>query len=56
MAVMAGVLNETQRRTLEAVCDTFVPAVEYDGSDEAVRALHRRARPPTWRSPRRSRA
>ena len=24
MAVMAGVFNETQRRTLEALCDTFV--------------------------------
>jgi choline dehydrogenase-like flavoprotein len=27
VAVVAGVLNEAQRRTLEALCDTFVPAV-----------------------------
>jgi choline dehydrogenase-like flavoprotein len=38
MAVMAGVLNETQRRTLEAVCDTFVPAVDYDGDDATMKA------------------
>ena len=43
MAVMAGVLDETQRRTLEAVCDTFVPAVEYDGGDEAHERLHARS-------------
>jgi hypothetical protein len=30
MAVAAGVLNETQRRTLEAVCDTYAPSVEVD--------------------------
>src|SRR6185437_15749231 len=38
MAVMAGVLNETQRHTLEAVCDTFVPAVDYDGDDATMKA------------------
>src|SRR2546423_1440150 len=38
MAVMAGVLTETQRRTLEALCDTFVPSVEYDGGDDVMRA------------------
>jgi choline dehydrogenase-like flavoprotein len=27
VAVVAGVLSEAQRRTLEALCDTFVPAV-----------------------------
>ena len=43
MAVMAGVFNETQRRTLEAFCDTIVPAVEYDGSDEAMRAFMSRS-------------
>src|SRR5919198_124585 len=43
MAVMAGVLNETQRRTLEALCDTVVPAVEYDGDDETMRAFMARS-------------
>ena len=38
MAVMAGVLDETRRRTLEALCDTIVPSVPYDGDDETVRA------------------
>jgi choline dehydrogenase-like flavoprotein len=39
MAVMAGVLDETRRRTLEAVCDTVVPSVPYDGNDETLRAF-----------------
>ncbi len=43
MAVMAGVLNETQRRTLEALCDTIVPSAEYDGDDEAMRAFMARS-------------
>src|SRR3954463_8334592 len=43
MAVMAGVLNETQRRTLEAVCDTFAPAVEYDGDDATMKAYMARS-------------
>src|SRR5205814_5224536 len=38
MAVMAGVLDETRRRTLEALCDTIVPSVPYEGEDEAMRA------------------
>src|SRR3954452_10528037 len=38
MAVMAGVLDETRRQTLEALCDTIVPSVPYDGGDETVRA------------------
>ena len=33
VAVVAGVLSERQKRTLEALCDTWVPAVEPDGSD-----------------------
>ena len=33
MAVVAGVLSERQKRTLEALCDTWVPAVDPDGSD-----------------------
>jgi choline dehydrogenase-like flavoprotein len=44
MAVMAsGVLDETRRRTLEALCDTVVPAVEYDGGDETMRAYMARS-------------
>ena len=33
MAVAQSVLSETQRETLEALCDTFVPAVETDSHD-----------------------
>ena len=33
MAVVAGVLSERQKRTLEALCDTWVPAVDPDVSD-----------------------
>ena len=33
MAVAAGVLNEQQKRTLEALCDTWVPALDPDGAD-----------------------
>ena len=33
MAVAGAVLNERQKRTLEALCETWVPAVEPDGSD-----------------------
>lgn len=43
MAVMAGVLSETQRRTLEAVCDTFVPSVEVDADDPVLRAFFARS-------------
>jgi choline dehydrogenase-like flavoprotein len=38
MAVMAGVLGETRRRALEALCDTFVPSADYDGDDQVMRA------------------
>ena len=37
MAVMAGVLSDTQRQTLEAVCDTFAPAVETETGDAVLR-------------------
>ena len=37
MAVAAGVLSEAQRRTLEALCDTFVPAVG-DGAGDPLEA------------------
>src|SRR3954447_18042611 len=43
MAVMAGVLGETRRRTLEALCDTFVPSVPYDGDDVTMRAYMARS-------------
>jgi choline dehydrogenase-like flavoprotein len=44
MAVMAsGVLDETRRRTLEALCDTVVPSVEYDGDDDVMRAYMARS-------------
>ena len=43
MAVMAGVLNETQRRTLEAVCDTFVPSIEMQADDPVIEAFFARA-------------
>jgi choline dehydrogenase-like flavoprotein len=43
MAVAAGVLNETRRRTLEAICDTFAPAVEVDNDDRVVREFFARA-------------
>ncbi len=33
MAVATGVLSEAQRRTLEALCETFVPAVGDGGGD-----------------------
>ena len=37
MAVAASVFDETQRATLEALCDTFVPAVETDTGDPVER-------------------
>ena len=37
MAVMASVFDDTQRATLEALCDTFVPAVESDTGDPVER-------------------
>ena len=33
MAVAAAVFDETQRATLEALCDTYVPSVEADTGD-----------------------
>ena len=43
MAVAAGVLNETRRRTLEAVCDTFVPSLEVETGDQVKRDFFARA-------------
>jgi choline dehydrogenase-like flavoprotein len=37
VAVLTAVLSEVQRKTLEAVCDTFVPAVQSDGEDPVMR-------------------
>src|ERR1017187_9444604 len=42
MAVTVGVLNDTQRRTLEALCDTFAPSIEVDGA-EALRDFYARS-------------
>jgi len=39
MTVAQAVLSETQRATLEALCDTFVPSVDRTGHDEATRAF-----------------
>ena len=43
MAVMATVFNEVQRSTLEALCDTFVPAVETDSGDPVEREFMARS-------------
>src|SRR3954469_3373255 len=37
MAVMASVLTDSQRETLTALCDTFVPAIESDTQDPVER-------------------
>lgn len=39
MAVMESVFDETARATLEALCETFVPAVEADTRDPVERAF-----------------
>jgi choline dehydrogenase-like flavoprotein len=36
MAVAVGVLSDTRRRTLEAVCDTFAPSIEVDSDDQEL--------------------
>ena len=43
MAVTVGVLSETRRRTLEALCDTFAPSLEVDCEREELRAFYARA-------------
>ena len=43
MAVAQAVLSETQRETLEALCDTFVPAVEVDTHDPVEKEFMARA-------------
>jgi hypothetical protein len=37
VAVLASVLNDTQRRTLQAVCDTIAPSVQTDEADATSR-------------------
>jgi choline dehydrogenase-like flavoprotein len=43
MAVASGVLSETRRRTLEAICDTVAPAIEVDSDDAVVREFYARS-------------
>lgn len=43
MAVAVGVLSDTRRRTLEALCDTFAPALDLAGESEALRAFYARS-------------
>jgi choline dehydrogenase-like flavoprotein len=43
MAVTVGVLSETRRRTLEAVCDTFAPSIEVDDDDKVLRDFYARS-------------
>ena len=39
MAVAVGVLSETRRRTLEAICDTFAPSLAAGEGEEELRAF-----------------
>jgi choline dehydrogenase-like flavoprotein len=43
MATMTGVFDATRRATLEALCDTFVPAVDSDSEDPVERAFMERS-------------
>ncbi len=43
MAVAASVFDETQRATLAALCETYVPAVESDSGDPVERAFMERS-------------
>ena len=43
MAIMTGVFDATRRATLEALCDTFVPAVDSDSEDPVERAFMERS-------------
>src|SRR3954452_2592775 len=43
MSVAASVLSDTQRQTLEALCDTFIPSVETDTGDPVERDFLARA-------------
>jgi choline dehydrogenase-like flavoprotein len=43
MAVTVGVFSDTRRRALEAVCDTFAPALQVEDEREAVRDFYARS-------------
>src|SRR3954471_8105439 len=43
MSVAASVLSDTQRQTLEALCDTFIPSVESETGDPVERDFLARA-------------
>jgi len=43
MAVTVGVLSETRRRALEAVCDTFAPSLQVEDQREVRRAFYARS-------------
>ena len=43
MAVAQSVLSETQRETLEALGDTFIPAIEADSHDPVEKEFMGRA-------------
>ncbi len=43
MAVTIGVLSDTWRRTLGAVCDTFAPSIEVDDGGQVVRDFYARS-------------
>src|SRR5438270_7035648 len=43
MAVVAGVLSETRRETLEAICDTIAPSVEVESDDPVTREFFARS-------------
>ncbi len=43
MAVAVGVLSDTRRRTLKALCDTFAPSLDVAGESEPLRAFYARS-------------
>ena len=43
MAVVSGVLSDTRRGTLEAICDTVVPSIDVDSDDAVLREFYARA-------------
>lgn len=43
MAVTTGVLSETRRRTLAALCDTFAPSLHEEHDDDEVRGFYARS-------------
>jgi choline dehydrogenase-like flavoprotein len=43
MAVTVGVLGDTRRRALEAVCDTFAPSLQVDADREELRDFYARS-------------